>query len=557
MKKERRSVRRKRHDKKRLPCLKQQLRGDIIKGSVIGLAVSMIVSMFVLMYLSRDNAERNLDDALSYCCEKLDDYTLLQDHVLVQYQQEMYRKAKAVRDYVALNPEVVKDKKTFISFCEAQDLDEVCVINADGIVVASHPWIYVGEDLKLYPETRKYMKLLEHENLVIVENAREDQGENSSNQKMEYVGVARKDEKGIIEVAQYTEDAMKNRMNISLKGIAENFTVGRGGGVLITESGYIVGAKYAAYNGGSVQQIFNDPDAESFREELFGQYVYVKRRAYGNYVLYAYIDVQEVVGNSLLAGLIIFFGLSVSFIVMYLVMVRVIDRDVVNGIEETNHLINQVTAGDFSVYASIRHNQEFDHLSNGLNQMLKALRLSRKQQDEQLEEMTKEATHDLMTGLLNRNELQRRIDEFMEGSGGKEPGAAVLLDMDYFKEINDTYGHPVGDLVLIYFAEEISRRFGEGAYVGRLGGDEFLVFLPGKKADTELTAVLDDLLCEIGKTREFDANPIGLSCSIGVAGYPEHGTTRVEIYHSADVALYYAKKHGKGCYCIYRPRMKN
>ncbi|MCR5655109.1 MAG: diguanylate cyclase [Lachnospiraceae bacterium] len=540
-----------------MPYLKQQIRKDIVRVSVVGMVLSLLVTAVVLIALTRINEEQDLEDAISYCCDKLDEYTVMRNNVLVEYQMDMYTKARAVRDYIALDPSVLEDEERFASFCKEQELDQVCITDDKAVVITSYPAVFFGEDLNNYEETKKYVELIENEKLVIVESGRVDRGKNSASRKMEYVGISRKDAPGIIQVSVYSSNAVESRMDVSIKGIAENLTVGRNGGVMITDSGYIVGAKDENYIGGNAESLFDLPDEDHFVTYLFGEKTFVKRARFANYTLYAYIGFWEAGRTAFFSGLTVFAGLMVSFFLIYKFVMRAIKRDVADGLAQTNHLVNQVTQGDFNVYASIRHNQEFDHLSNGLNQMLQELRRSREEQNAQLEEMALEASHDLMTGLYNRKEIERRVDGYIKDGAEKERAIIILLDMDFFKEINDTYGHPVGDKVLIHFAEVITEIFGEKGSIGRLGGDEFVVFLPNTGMDAELKHKLNEVLEKMRERREYGGNQLRLSCSIGVSVYPLHGTTRSELYHAADIALYAAKKQGKGRFVFYDPKAKN
>lgn len=161
------------------------------------------------------------------------------------------------------------------------------------------------------------------------------------------------------------------------------------------------------------------------------------------------------------------------------------------------------------------------------------------------------ASHDPLTGLLNR----RAIDSFAEkaivkASEGQRGVALLTLDLDFFKTINDTKGHAEGDLVLQRVAEVLTRSFDAAARIGRIGGDEFSVLLPGSDTcDAQQAASL----FMRNFTAAFGAHDTAssLGVSIGIAIFPEHGENLDQLKHNADAALYRAKSLGKGRICSF------
>lgn len=159
------------------------------------------------------------------------------------------------------------------------------------------------------------------------------------------------------------------------------------------------------------------------------------------------------------------------------------------------------------------------------------------------------AETDEMTGLLTKTATSRRIDELLEAHPG-EPFAYFILDIDNFKQANDQFGHPFGDSVICAFASALQAHFREEDVLGRIGGDEFVVFVPGpSKIWVEKKAwSLCQALCV---THTYSGMSWDISTSIGIALAPEHGTDAATLYKNADIALYVTKERRKNGFTLY------
>lgn len=165
------------------------------------------------------------------------------------------------------------------------------------------------------------------------------------------------------------------------------------------------------------------------------------------------------------------------------------------------------------------------------------------------------AERDALTGLYNRAFLQARIDALGESAPGRRH-AFLLLDLDGFKDINDTHGHAAGDECLRRVSRRIARVAGRGALVARIGGDEFAVLaedLPGRDARTLARQVREAIQVPL----RWQGQAFQLSASIGIAYWPGTGPVRSDaLFADADLALYDAKGAGKNCDAIYRVELK-
>jgi diguanylate cyclase len=156
-----------------------------------------------------------------------------------------------------------------------------------------------------------------------------------------------------------------------------------------------------------------------------------------------------------------------------------------------------------------------------------------------------EAEHDGLTGLRNRNSLLHIGEElFREAAQRAETVAVLALDLDHFKEVNDTLGHSAGDQLLREIAERLQRAVERGGVVARLGGDEFAVLLPGIVEQEHATAIAEELLAILGEPTVVEGLRLSAEVSIGVAYFPHDGDDVSELLRLADSALYQAKQSG-------------
>jgi diguanylate cyclase (GGDEF)-like protein len=151
-------------------------------------------------------------------------------------------------------------------------------------------------------------------------------------------------------------------------------------------------------------------------------------------------------------------------------------------------------------------------------------------------ELRADATHDPLTGLSNRKALRRRFDEL---SGHGAPIALVLVDLDHFKAVNDTHGHDRGDTVLQDVAAVLRRTLREGELVFRLGGEEFLVLLPGDDA-AACGQIAERVRADIAAAR-----PAGLDLTASIGVSAGTGADYATLFARADAALYEAKRAGR------------
>ena len=162
------------------------------------------------------------------------------------------------------------------------------------------------------------------------------------------------------------------------------------------------------------------------------------------------------------------------------------------------------------------------------------------------------AYYDTLTALPNRFLALDRLSQLLiEGQRNNEKIAVLFIDLDDFKKVNDTLGHDIGDQLLVQSANRLNKVVRQEDTVGRLGGDEFIVLLRGVCDNRNVLTVVEDLLKAFRDPFQLDGRELILTLSLGIAIYPDNGTTSSELLRNADIAMYQAKAFGRNTYSFF------
>ncbi|QUL39330.1 EAL domain-containing protein [Erythrobacter sp. JK5] len=176
--------------------------------------------------------------------------------------------------------------------------------------------------------------------------------------------------------------------------------------------------------------------------------------------------------------------------------------------------------------------------------------LTEKRRSEQ--QVSRLAHYDSLTGLANRVQMNQALEQILAAPRERERACSVLLlDLDRFKHVNDTLGHPAGDALLQQVAQRLERTVDGKGRCGRLGGDEFKVIVPGDIDQEQLGHLADEIIAALSQPYSIGGQSVVIGASLGIAIAPHHGSNTDDLIRNVDLALYAAKDAGRGCHRFY------
>lgn len=222
---------------------------------------------------------------------------------------------------------------------------------------------------------------------------------------------------------------------------------------------------------------------------------------------------------------------------------------IVYAIKELNDQTKRIASGEYYDNIKKQSYNEFDELIDNFNFMAKEIR----ERDRKLKKI---AYTDNLTGLPNRAFMFKELKRLMKENPNSYLGI-IYFDMDNFKRINDTYGHPLGDELLYQFSKRLKKNISCDNIFVRLGGDEFILVVPDNRSKEKINLCIKKLMESVAEPFECTGKLINITVSIGIGVYPENGTRISELIQCADMAMYAAKENGKNTYRFFDSKMKN
>lgn len=201
----------------------------------------------------------------------------------------------------------------------------------------------------------------------------------------------------------------------------------------------------------------------------------------------------------------------------------------------------------FVIYSyHVKARKANEELTKTNNELLETNRVIR-EKDEKLIYL---AYYDVLTGLANRQLFIDQIDE-MIAKDNSSPFTVITANIDDFKNINDSFGHNTGDIMLSTYADRLRTFCGNSVFIGKLGGDEYALIVKGDHTEASIVSYIQNLCAEVCAPVQVNGAAHQTSMSFGVASYPRDGRNSAEILRSTDIAVTNAKANGRGRTCFY------
>ena len=246
------------------------------------------------------------------------------------------------------------------------------------------------------------------------------------------------------------------------------------------------------------------------------------------------------------------FFLSVSVVLIFIFFHFFIYFRISKPIDKIMKQITKVKHGDYGQSDVVKTGDELQEISSNINMLAKAVSSRENSLTESQKELERLSTHDELTGLLNRRSFNVNLKYVLRKAKRNKTKVAILfLDLDQFKQINDTLGHSVGDQLLMSVSNRLRYALRDSDVLARVGGDEFNVFVDGFKNVIEIQALAQKLLDAFEEPFTDSENEIVSSTSIGIAIFPEDGADSETLIKNSDLAMYMAKEKGRNNYSFY------
>jgi len=254
----------------------------------------------------------------------------------------------------------------------------------------------------------------------------------------------------------------------------------------------------------------------------------------------------NMLGNSIVRMVLIFSAFAILLAILF---ARALTRPLHTLADAATHFFSEHTMDALPV----RRTDEIGVLARGFERMRREIRVQMDELRSKQHELTHLASHDGLTGLPNRMLFMQKLEEAIDRARVNGSRLAVLfIDLNRFKQINDQYGHSVGDDVLAIVARRLQQVLHPGDVVARLGGDEFIVLVKGERSAEAAPAIAARIVRTIDDELLIGDQPMAVGASIGISQFPADGDSAEALLLNADAAMYAAKSGGSGAWLSYR-----
>ena len=623
----------------------------------IAILLILIINSIITIISLRKQQYDTFDEKLGQVVHTMESNQIELTSIKINLNEDYLTRARAAAYIESNNPELFQDEEELARIVELLDVDEIHVIDENGIIVLSTVAEYLGLDFYKGEQTLEFISILESDdpNAFLIQEARPNAAENKM---MQYVGVARIGQKGIVQVGLEPLRQLQAQERFTYAYIFSRFPTDIGEtffAVDCVENKVVAFADEGSYSYDNYSRFYNMESLEGCEKGAFRTFEddtlqYVVTRQYNDVLIGVSIPVSIMFADLWERATVTLIYLIIILLIMLFLLSFLVNKKVVKGMHDILSKLAMIREGNLDTRVEVGGNAEFEQLSEGINSMVESiintanrtskiidmsrmpfaafeyqpgmkevfttsklsqlLQLSDKEAAELVkhpggfletihEVMSKktfeedvyefsenyylniyltvngdeylgvvtdvsaemqekkniifENQHDQLTGLCRYKPFKEQVGQYLESKQDDEICAVVMMDLDNFKGINDTFGHDVGDQYLVAFANVLKSLSKEHCIPARRSGDEFCVFLYGYKEKTEIEKILDSVFDILNKRPVHLSNEekrvIGMSGGYIITKNSESNV--MDLLHCADLALYEAKSKGKGNFVLY------
>jgi diguanylate cyclase (GGDEF)-like protein len=255
-------------------------------------------------------------------------------------------------------------------------------------------------------------------------------------------------------------------------------------------------------------------------------------------------------GNSLGRSIV---QMVLAFSVLAIVLAVIFARAVTRPLQMLTHAALRFSEGHAQDRLPVDRSDEIGLLARCFDRMRKEIRTQLDVLYRTQQELSELARHDGLTKLANRTEFFRELEMAITAARCEGEALAVLfVDLDRFKEVNDRYGHALGDQLLVAVARRLREALPEQDVIGRLGGDEFIVLIRSPRLAQAIPGIAEKILAALNGSVALGARAVAIGASVGISRFPQDGQTAEELVGRADAAMYEAKAAGRNTWRYYQ-----
>lgn len=253
------------------------------------------------------------------------------------------------------------------------------------------------------------------------------------------------------------------------------------------------------------------------------------------------------------------FLILISITIIMLMILKFLFNDLlVKPLEFLMKQISKIEKQEYSNIEILHSKDELEVISQNINNLAVALDFREKELEATYNNLLYDSMHDTLTGLFNRKYFIEEIEKSISKAKNDSSKFALLfIDLDYFKNINDTLGHDIGDMLLKLVAQKLLDLSEEFGIVSRFGGDEFIILIQNLEDEKIIEDFAKKVISSLQEKFEVLDYQLRISASMGISIFPKDGVTNTELIRQADLAMYYAKENGKNDFCFFTKELFN